>query len=565
MAAARAGSMAAVLCTAATLIVLLLAISSVSAYPRHKATSKTAAALMEDPHYQDATDMYGALEPLRKNYSRHPELYDSVLSSWRCTPHHSINVSCLFHNLYVNKTGTFVILLRNDNYPVRSYNLRLGHLSSMRAPAPLRFDSVESAMSFLGETDVSEHLTMYYSLPWGWASNFGHMHFDGLYPSYLGLVEFGLHNEAFDQVVYSKECIDKTLCPSHEHMAKFGGGKLTTWHELGLRYNETAATRFLQLKLAIMGASNKPQRLLNREVTVAGRSLDGLWKFSRRMFERYNINLKPLSKDKFVVNIFHNKRFTAADKVKLRDLVKKFNETIKSPIKVRYLTWGEVPTYRQQLELLAETDVYVSGPGTGLMAHPFMRAGTFVINLGSCWTPNPRDNRTNKFSIPLFMEMYMCEAAPYQKCYYTDSRTRCLGFNVTELEELIHRAYSERGFRVPVPQGDIPPEGKVFKEMCAQFPQICDKVLAYFVSRAAPPWLEQYVYEVGPFDPTFSDPRMFGNPFIDRESLRSVRKKYEHLLQKMPEPASNASASATALSALRPAPKPAPAARMKMK
>ena len=124
----------------------------------------------------------------------------SPLTSWTCTPHHKVNVTCAFTNMYVlNSTFTVQALLKTDAYQigVESWALSPGGVFSADfRPHVIRFDTEEEAQSFLFHYYAEQHKTLYINPIWH--GNFGHGLFDGLYPAYVGLIELGLHKGRFD-------------------------------------------------------------------------------------------------------------------------------------------------------------------------------------------------------------------------------------------------------------------------------------------------------------------------------------------------------------------------------
>eukprot|EP00053_Salpingoeca_punica_P009441 m.84544 g.84544 ORF g.84544 m.84544 type:complete len:559 (-) comp15026_c0_seq7:359-2035(-) len=516
-------------------------------YPPSPMTAREALLLLSEGHQQPATAAYGPLEPSRTHVT---PLHFQVLSWWRCTPHHSANVSCHIRNLYLHNGEHYVALLNSDVYPLGSYFLRLSHMADPQPPKELRFKTVEEAAAFFeGKTDTSFNLTLYYGVPWGIMSNWGHCVFDGMYGAYLGMLEFGLEHETVDQIVWKNG--EKPMGIYEKFIMRFGGGQLLEWKDMAALYNSNntganggSAKQYLRLNKAIMGSGRKFQRTLQRDVALAGRSMDGLWRFTRRAIHRLNgttprdhmLRLPHLNDD-FVVQIMNNGRWTEAERKGLQAMAANITARKNSthPITVRYMDWGEMKNhedqYKVQLQMQAETDVCITGPGTSLMSPPFMRPGSFVIGVGHCHSFEDRSVATK---IPWYMETYMCEAAnSYQKCLYLKSRTRCNGMNLTELEELIYQAYNDREYDLPLPAGaNLTPEALVFKELCeAMGAAACDKLLDEF-NLPGSRWLEMIVYEVLEYHP---DNKNTAHGLLNRTLLRQIRKKYEHLLMEIPE------------------------------
>eukprot|EP00053_Salpingoeca_punica_P017501 m.168789 g.168789 ORF g.168789 m.168789 type:complete len:562 (-) comp17224_c0_seq10:643-2328(-) len=490
--------------------------------------------LLVDPRNQPGTSMYGALEPERPSRAASPELHDSVLTSWRCTRHVMVNVSCLFHNLYFQNNRLYVVLLHSDNFQVARYFLTMASLMpSIDIPHQLHFNTVEEAAVHMRNFTVSTRLALGVAPPWH--DNFGHCIFDGLYPTFLGLVEFGLHHETFDAWFCQNLC--QPSCDTEEIIHQFSGGRFLPQQVLRHLYpGETeAGSRFLKLSHFVYGARHKSQRVVLADGGIAGgRSLNAMYHFTRRMYHRYGLPL-PLRKaikenSPFRVAVIHNKRFNESEVALLKGLAQSYRAS-ESHIKLTYLDYGRIQPFSSQLAVLATIDCYITSGGTGLMPHVFLPEGAIVINLGEC-----KDQIVPAIGIPLFMEQYMAEGAPYQRALYYDSVTRCQGLEKSKIEALIMKAYKMRGFETPVPAGsNLSPEGKIFIEMCKRTNETyCNKFLDDF--NAMNDWMEYVVYETRHFYPQRSQIMDYakqngmwadGERAVDRNLLAKIKEEYK--------------------------------------
>jgi len=202
-------------------------------------------------------------------------------------------------------------------------------------------------------------------------------------------------------------------------------------------------------------------------------------------------------------------------------LVERLNSN-RLPIRAEFLQWHTVGTFLQQLRMLAELDVYVSGPGTSLMFSHFMRPGSTVINVGDCFIQWSMTRAR-----PWYMEQYMCEGATdYQKCLYLPNRTRCSNKNLngTQLEALILQAYENRAVLSAQAGDNLSVEGRVFMEYCRQEGLACNSVVTYLNSFQEK-YLELFVYEEDIFDPTRNVPG------INRTRLHELKRRYAEQLQ----------------------------------
>ena len=502
--------------------------------------------LLADPYNQPPKPLfYGPIEPHRPTRAQSPALHDSVLTSWRCTVHIHSNVSCIFHNLYMQFTNYFAILLKTDNYTVPMYNVEAVGFpeSGSWAPYPLIFNNVEEAAGYVRNFDVRPDLTVFFSQPF--YGNFAHGMFDGLYPNFLSLIEFGLQDEDFDMLADIAKCDQRFgECESVNLFRRICGGEGIILNTLRYQYNDTSfdeGTLFLKFSNIVLGASNKAERNFQRDVALAGRNINGLGInglkiFTRRVLDRFGVVVPPAPKrDIFRVILVQNKRYNETEMEMMRKLAEKYR-MINSKIHIEYIDWYYVRPTSTQLKMLVQADCYVTGPGTGMFLHLFMREGTFVINVGDCASHvgPPYHRIAGQKHYPLFGDQFMTEAADWQRGLYYDSKARCNGLDPVKFEALILQAYSLRGFRVPVPAGtNLAPEAKVWLEVCRRNQTSCDIMTP--IIKSADTFIETYVYELGSWHP---EAAALGLPTlpIDRDLLRRVKAEFANQIVESPPP-----------------------------
>lgn len=111
-----------------------------------------------------------------------------------------------------------------------------------------------------------------------------------------------------------------------------------------------------------------------------------------------------------------------------------------------------VSTFRQHLQLLRNTDIHISGPGTTMMYQQFLPDGSVIVNLGDIDTGNTMDE-------------YMAEGAPHLRALYAIPHPGI----VPKAEHVAALAVQARnlilgGFTMPSPPGsNLSPSGAVLK------------------------------------------------------------------------------------------------------
>lgn len=162
-----------------------------------------------------------------------------------------------------------------------------------------------------------------------------------------------------------------------------------------------------------------------------------LRKFRDRVFSALGIVSRkescPLKYTKIRANIFDNKRYSRRERSAIMRIVNRSREF--PSLAVRFIDWKQLKTTRDQLQMVADTDIYISGPGTGLIFSSFLNDGSIVINLGSM----EKELFKSNVSIPTYLEeMYASSSSHLRALYYN----RCLSPEITlpKLMRLIRKA-----------------------------------------------------------------------------------------------------------------------------
>merc|ERR1712232_1312639 len=109
-------------------------------------------------------------------------------------------------------------------------------------------------------------------------------------------------------------------------------------------------------------------------------------KFRDRLIEAYGVSRAsavPMTKSNpRMLFILGNKRYTSQDVDVLYKaaaiLRTRFNWT-----NIKSVKWQGFRSFRRQLQVVLDTDIYLSAPGSSLLNAPFLPDGAVVINVGS--------------------------------------------------------------------------------------------------------------------------------------------------------------------------------------
>ena len=284
-------------------------------------------------------------------------------------------------------------------------------------------------------------------------ANIGHVLFDGLWPMYLGMVELGMKPTADFHVVPSRNITGEF----HEQaLQAIAHGRITTPMSGQTKNNTTNKNEIIKkntiknenitstttinkkesyhshdddvrLPLAVMGAGRRGQRTMNAEYKLWGAE-KWLQSFRDRIYAHYGITTHNKDMTTRRVRIFDNKRYTLHEKEAIQQLIRHYNETPASNdnhVQVNFIDWSDYPTFYDQITLISQTDIYVNGPGTGLVFSAFLPDGAVVVNLGQ---------------YPVgYMDEYYASGSPHLRALYYD-RCRHHQIEYSYLQDLVEKA-----------------------------------------------------------------------------------------------------------------------------
>lgn len=138
-------------------------------------------------------------------------------------------------------------------------------------------------------------------------------------------------------------------------------------------------------------------------------------------------------------------------------------------LSIKYIYWSEYLDFKKQLEILSCTNIYISGPGTGLLNFPFISDPGIIINLGGLYR-----------GCPIFMEQYIEEGSMHFVSLYYPSDKRKYGLKKKEIEKLINKAvFILKNWKMYKKHhiSNLNIEGKIFKKISKVNPELMDLFL----------------------------------------------------------------------------------------
>jgi hypothetical protein len=415
------------------------------------------------------------------------------------------NLSIKYENIY-SINGDLCYLTVKDVSP--PYVNKFTNLYSFR-PYIKQFETEEQLNYYLNEFKIKEEIELAALGDNLWYGNIGHALWDGLYPLYVALVKFGYINDNFTPL-FGDFQNKQTL--AYLPTIQFAGKDILDYHQLD-------KNKLIHFKTLVAGTGNTGNRIINPDYMLYGeKEYNALSLFKKRLLSRYNLKVdKPLNTLLKAI-IIKNKRFSQNE----IDVINKIVDYYKDIIEIKYIDWyHDYSSFEEQMKEIIETDIHITGPGTGMMYMPFLKKGAVNINLGymeyiqtNTARPNLKiDNINNDdLIIPGWMEQSVCTAANYISTLYYDRFT----YNDLEFEPLIQLIDSSIKQVGNLQENNWNIDALVFKEYCNRCKnpkQLCEYLtgIAFFI--------ELFVNE---------HPKTYETGLVDIDLLKSIKNELDY-------------------------------------
>ena len=292
-------------------------------------------------------------------------------------------------------------------------------------------DELETYVASKNVSKIDEpvlHFSHYYE------HNIGHGLFDALYPIYLAYLYF--HNDKqndsfhiFVNIIYThfwKAPSNYTATRNWvlEVFEKFCGG--------GILFIKNVCKYNLHFTDFIVGANKAGISCVNKYGIMPGKNMNTLEDFRERFYHVYNI---AQNKVKNGINILfvHSDRTTDDERKITDELIKYYS----SEYSVRFVKWKDIPSFKEQLSIMYDTDIHISGAGTSMMNFPFLKSGSVNINTGVA-----NYDITSKEYKPSLIEVNICLLSNSIQTLFYDVYNRHIKY--TELKYTIDYAIQQR-------------------------------------------------------------------------------------------------------------------------
>lgn len=420
--------------------------------------------------------------------------------------------ACEYKNLYWDgQRGLWVAVMEKEADEMRIKPVWQSSKNSLTWRPVMELPSLALAerMASNGGWRVKDGVHLLFGQPW--THNIGHGLWDGLYAAWLAATRLGYGSVGgvLRPIVSQYDVEDAENGDRQQFdlaVERFSGeGKYQRMREL--RENKG----WVRFDVVLVGSGAKGQRWMNKNLRLPGFEEDTVRTFRNRMYRTYGMP-GPRSwkagrrRQDMKAIIVDNKRYSESDKKEMEKLIAV--ATIHG-YHLTYVDWAAIgakpDAFGAHLEVLQDTDVYISGPGTGMMYAPFLPDKAVFIGLGGMRT-------ANNLRWVTYMEEYVCEGTPYIRALYYPSRLRVGGVRVQVLAGLLDDAMDmvSEGHSEPLERGaNLSPEGRLFTRACAAAPADCQYVLdgmngmrggEYKCMRDG--WAEFAVHEIGVYNET---------------------------------------------------------------
>jgi hypothetical protein len=376
-------------------------------------------------------------------------------------------------------------------------------------PLIKQFSSKDQLEKYMSTLTPITHIDLALYGDMTWCHNIGHGLFDGLYPMYTALVKFGYKDAPFT-VLTDINPNDGGQKMAAEITTKFSENTFLNYHTL----DKSTTYHFKKL---ISGSNNTGNRVITKEYRLYGEvEFGALTAFKQRMYRTYALAVDQPVNAKLQGIIIHNKRYSPDEIRALKQLCASCKAC-----DLKYIDWQDYPTFRDQLVEISNTDIHITGPGTGMMYMPFLKRGAVNINLGymertqtNCARPNLKIATTSisDFILPAYLEQSVCAGANYINTIYYDRFVN----NSIEYDPLNTCMTVAIDLVGQIKGNNLHTDALIFIEYCKRTlhpDQICKHLTDIALM------IELFVHE---------HPHAVLKPFVDINLLRSIKKEFNY-------------------------------------
>lgn len=263
------------------------------------------------------------------------------------------------------------------------------------------FDNEEELNNFINKdliiiNGITNYFSHYYE------HNIGHGLYDTLYPSFLTLLDFFNEDNSYTNLINLLN-VPGWICPLKcsrdwvlDIMSTFSKNK-------NLFKNNLDKNKIYKFEILIAGSGYAGYSSTNKDYLVPGKKKFVLEKFRNRFYNVYNIKKNIFSNFDIKIIIIDSERYLLEEKnilLNIKDLLNK------KGYKCEYIYWKKYENFKDQLEIINNTNIHISSSGTSMMYFPFLNSCNIHINLGTnnysdCYYEKNKEERYLLMDIPI--------------------------------------------------------------------------------------------------------------------------------------------------------------------
>ena len=409
---------------------------------------------------------------------------------------------CKYKNLYFIN-GNFEFLTTDKNiqiYPVICHSNSNDYILD---PILKIFENEESLKMYIEKNNLENisGITCFFTNYFD--SHIGHGIYDTLYPIYHCFLRCGYRKEPFN-ILYQmgKFLISDKNKEIYKTFSK-------TNRFLIYEYLLQERNNYI-FEVVVSGSYGSGISCANENAMLIGNDINGIKKFRDRMLKVYNINNdSKINNAKKKVIIVDSNRYSIDTKNTLYKINSYLNTT--NLYDCNYITWNNIKSFKNQLELVNCVDIYISGPGTGMLNFPFLNDNKRVINIGA-------ENISNVGVFGYIDNTFICHVSQYINCDFYD---------IIKYKKVLYSELLDLIINNNLPKIIIPNYIKIWRDYCKRdninIKNIIERmngkephIMAYRVP-------EIVVQEKGPFEENIKDPQL---NLINHKLLQEIKKNY---------------------------------------
>jgi len=306
--------------------------------------------------------------------------------------------------------------------------------------------------------------------------NIGHGLYDALYPIYLSYLTFFNNKEYHTFNMFVNLLIDPggwrmppNYIPTREWVLKVFkdfclNGDFIIKPTINIKFNTLIA-----------GSFNGGISFVNKKFIMFGKELFGLEKFRNRFLKVYNI--KPITKTTINILIINSDRYTKQERHTFKQIIDIYSN--REDIHISYIDWKDISIFKNQIQLVHNCDIHISGSGTSMMNFPFLKQNSIHINLGTLFDKNKLLYSLMETNICLLSNDIYCDMYDIynHKSILYDKLKNCID---THIHNLKNKCYLK---------SEIPLYTKKWQLFCHKYPDKANEYIERLRGLKKPNWI----------------------------------------------------------------------------